>query len=738
MANYPQNYPGAWAEHNAGRGVQYNSTPQPQIGPQDGGQHHRVSQNEEFRSPPRPDRETSNMAGQRVNRPGQYDRSPSPKNRNRSARGEGGYRNDGMWRGGPQSPQSDSSFGSPQSNYYQNRWRDNERKVYESSPSYQRNSRWDHNNSPRNYHSDSSQSSGSGRHRDRDPDVHLSKKLSFLLRHGAEKSGFTLMSGGFLYVEDILKLPELQEFSLKDVRRIVENNDKQRFALQPNPENKKMMIRANQGHTMQVQNLDLKPITSAEEAQEVIHGTYYKSWEIIKHSGLSRMGRNHIHFAAGEPGENGVISGMRSSCEVVIRIDMEKALNDGLKFFRSANNVILCAGDKDGIIYPAYFDVVIQRHPRMMIHFDKCVTKANAQEVPSKSKKSKKTKKREREEDSEGGKKKTGRQEKKKEEKNEDQSDSIEYDLQNDFLEGSNSKEAACEEKRKKTDTPAVDEKINKAVDEIPNQPVAEEANQPEDVTDAWDDGQQEAESDVLVEEEYTTTKIDDADISKCTLKEICEKKSAVAVRCYGDKLGEEGGSISHIMCVDRKDCFLFPVKENPTLMTEGTLQDFLTSKAFPKVFHGCGKVSKTLFDEFEVLLDGTNIYDTKVVYTRMKDGGEGNMGDFEKIKFCPDNWPEDQVSDLLLENDPEERDRCVTILKAYEIMINVEGMDRKYKKDIFEEANGIIGQDVIKEFKKNKAKQAKSQSEPSSQKAPSQKGPSQKAKQGGKKKNKK
>lgn len=25
--------------------------------------------------------------------------------------------------------------------------------------------------------------------------------------------------------------------------------------------------------------------------------------------GLNKMGRNHIHFAAGEPGENGVISG---------------------------------------------------------------------------------------------------------------------------------------------------------------------------------------------------------------------------------------------------------------------------------------------------------------------------------------------------------------------------------------------------------------------------------------------
>ena len=38
------------------------------------------------------------------------------------------------------------------------------------------------------------------------------------------------------------------------------------------------------------------------------------------------MNRNHIHFASGLLGENGVISGMRSSCEICIYIDLEKAL----------------------------------------------------------------------------------------------------------------------------------------------------------------------------------------------------------------------------------------------------------------------------------------------------------------------------------------------------------------------------------------------------------------------------
>ena len=47
------------------------------------------------------------------------------------------------------------------------------------------------------------------------------------------------------------------------------------------------------------------------------------------------MKRNHIHFAAGELGTDGVISGMRSSAQVYIYIDVHKAMENGIQFFRS-------------------------------------------------------------------------------------------------------------------------------------------------------------------------------------------------------------------------------------------------------------------------------------------------------------------------------------------------------------------------------------------------------------------
>jgi 2'-phosphotransferase len=50
----------------------------------------------------------------------------------------------------------------------------------------------------------------------------------------------------------------------------------------------------------------------------VIHGTFAKVWHLIKAEGLKRMGRNHIHFAPGMPKEEGVISGMRGSCDIIV------------------------------------------------------------------------------------------------------------------------------------------------------------------------------------------------------------------------------------------------------------------------------------------------------------------------------------------------------------------------------------------------------------------------------------
>jgi 2'-phosphotransferase len=106
----------------------------------------------------------------------------------------------------------------------------------------------------------------------------------------------------------------------------------------------------------------MTPITSAKEYPTIIHGTNSKSWGLILNdpNGLNRMNRNHIHFATGLLGEDGVISGMRYSCTHLVYVDLEKALEDGIKFFKSENGVILTDGVKgEGHLPKEYFSKVV-------------------------------------------------------------------------------------------------------------------------------------------------------------------------------------------------------------------------------------------------------------------------------------------------------------------------------------------------------------------------------------------
>ena len=53
-------------------------------------------------------------------------------------------------------------------------------------------------------------------------------------------------------MSDILSTRQGSKYSEEDVRRVVSNCSKSRFALQEDPQTGMLQIRANQGHTMQV------------------------------------------------------------------------------------------------------------------------------------------------------------------------------------------------------------------------------------------------------------------------------------------------------------------------------------------------------------------------------------------------------------------------------------------------------------------------------------------------------
>ena len=78
------------------------------------------------------------------------------------------------------------------------------------------------------------------------------------------------------------------------------------------------------------------------------------------------MSRNHIHFAPGRPKDKEVVSGMRTSCDVIIEIDLAAAIKAGISFFISTNNVILTQGI-DGVLPPKFFKSVVTKGGKVLM-----------------------------------------------------------------------------------------------------------------------------------------------------------------------------------------------------------------------------------------------------------------------------------------------------------------------------------------------------------------------------------
>ena len=193
----------------------------------------------------------------------------------------------------------------------------------------------------------------------------LSQMMSMLLRHQAVEMGVVInFDGGWVRLDDVLAHINAQEgddalsggfaVTAGEIRDTVAASDKQRFGLRG--EGPSEEIRANQGHSIEGVCVGLEALGS-DKVQYALHGTYVDAWAIIATEGISRMSRTHVHLARDLPGESGVVSGMRSSCEVLIWVDIARAEAHGLAFGQSENGVILT----EGPIPPSCFHRVIMR-----------------------------------------------------------------------------------------------------------------------------------------------------------------------------------------------------------------------------------------------------------------------------------------------------------------------------------------------------------------------------------------
>ncbi|KAF7326401.1 Trna 2-phosphotransferase 1-like [Mycena venus] len=201
--------------------------------------------------------------------------------------------------------------------------------------------------------------------RERKPvDAHqmrVSRQLSRLMRYGPRYGFLPTRSNGYVNVEALLNHMSFRGVNFETLEKVVREDQKSRYHLAYEPwynKSSSWWIRANpesrESETNPDTSLDLRRIRSASEIPMAVHGTSLSAWEAIaKQPGLHRMTRNYIHLAKGVVGD--MVNGMQTPSEVLISIDVARAIEADIKFYVSPTGVILTPGNEMGYLERRFF-----------------------------------------------------------------------------------------------------------------------------------------------------------------------------------------------------------------------------------------------------------------------------------------------------------------------------------------------------------------------------------------------
>merc|ERR1719437_142986 len=179
--------------------------------------------------------------------------------------------------------------------------------------------------------------------------------------------GFLPDEQGYLFLEDIAQhshFREVLKVNTDDLKRICSDMEDRKghkqFELTTESKDGKELLKVRSVKDKGDEEITVK---KAAEYMACIHGTYWKAWEDIKQKGISRLGRNHIHFSSGMLSKDGVVSGIRPNCEVLVYIDLKAVVREGIKFFRGDDGVLWSDGNKQGVIPPKFFLYAVHISP---------------------------------------------------------------------------------------------------------------------------------------------------------------------------------------------------------------------------------------------------------------------------------------------------------------------------------------------------------------------------------------
>lgn len=164
--------------------------------------------------------------------------------------------------------------------------------------------------------------------------IQRSKFLSLLLRHQPEIIALDLDEQGWAAIEELIKKSVLsgQSFTKAQLRAIVEQDEKQRYAFNPN----QSKIRANQGQSLFLK-LELEQVVPPAL---LYHVTAQRFLSSMKATGLERQNRHHVHLSSDYA--PAIQVGKRHGKPCVLAINVVAMHEDEYCFWRSANGVWFC------------------------------------------------------------------------------------------------------------------------------------------------------------------------------------------------------------------------------------------------------------------------------------------------------------------------------------------------------------------------------------------------------------
>lgn len=166
----------------------------------------------------------------------------------------------------------------------------------------------------------------------RDKVSEASKKLSWLLRHGAGEAGLKMDAAGWASVDDVLRKIHM---NMDTLILAVEENNKSRIELEGG------RIRACQGHSTEGMPVTRDALEATWEPYTgegpLWHGTSVDAVPPILREGIRSVGRTHVHLA--EATDSKV--GKRANVDVLLEVSVPRLRAEGYGVFQSSNGVVL-------------------------------------------------------------------------------------------------------------------------------------------------------------------------------------------------------------------------------------------------------------------------------------------------------------------------------------------------------------------------------------------------------------